>query len=192
MADAPQNDRFLKTVYQVHDPGEVRDMYDRWAASYDIELIEENGYAQPRRCAEMLSRYLTNRRAEILDIGCGTGLSGAALADAGYGVIDGCDFSAGMLEKARGTGFYRRLFGADLNAPPLDATDAAYDAAVAVVVDGVRRERLVAHAEVGGAARRPLLRFGERQADLADRRVDVLAHGTTGRRTSAWARCAAR
>ena len=136
MADAPQNDRFLKTVYQVHDPGEVRDMYDRWAASYDIELIEENGYAQPRRCAEMLARYLTDRRAEILDIGCGTGLSGAALADAGYGVIDGCDFSAGMLAKARGTGFYRRLFSADLNAPPLDATDAAYDAAVAVGVFG--------------------------------------------------------
>ncbi|MCY3828760.1 MAG: methyltransferase domain-containing protein [Rhodospirillaceae bacterium] len=136
MADTPQNDRFLKTVYQVHDPVEVRDMYDRWAASYDTELIEENGYAQPLRCAEMLARYLTDRRAEILDIGCGTGLSGAALAEAGYSVIDGCDFSAGMLEKARETGLYRRLFGADLNAPPLDAADGAYDAAVAVGVFG--------------------------------------------------------
>ena len=117
-------------------PIEVRDMYDRWAASYDTELIDENGYAQPRRCAEMLSRYLTDRNAEILDIGCGTGLSGAALAEAGYGVIDGCDFSAGMLEKARATGLYRRLFGADLNAPPLDAADGAYAAAVAVGVFG--------------------------------------------------------
>lgn len=136
MAGPPQNDRFLKTVYGVHDPVEVRDMYDRWAASYDTELIEENGYAQPRRCAEMLSRYLADRRTGILDIGCGTGLSGAALAEAGYGVIDGCDFSAGMLEKARGTGLYRRLFGADLNAPPLDAADGAYGAAVAVGVFG--------------------------------------------------------
>ena len=104
MAGPSQNDRFLKTVYQVRDPDEVRDMYDRWAASYDTELIEENGYAQPRRCAEMLSRHLPDRTAEILDIGCGTGLSGAALAEAGYGVVDGCDFSAAMLEKARGTG----------------------------------------------------------------------------------------
>lgn len=136
MSGPAQNHRFLRTVYNVHDPSEIRDIYDRWAASYDTELIDENGYAQPRRCAEMLTRHLTDRRTAILDIGCGTGLSGAALAEAGYGVIDGCDFSAGMLEKARGTGFYRRLFGADLNAPPLDAADGAYGAAVAVGVFG--------------------------------------------------------
>ncbi len=155
MVDAPQNDRFLKTVYQVRDPDEVRDMYDRWAASYDTELIEENGYAQPRRCAEMLSRHLPERTAEILDIGCGTGLSGAALTEAGYGVIDGCDFSAGMLENARKTGLYRRLFRADLNAPPLDAADGAYGAAVAVGVFG----------------------FGHVQPDSLDEILRILAPG---------------
>ena len=39
-----------------------------------------------------------------------------------------------MLAKACGTGLYRRLFEADLNAPPLDAGDGAYGAAVAVGV----------------------------------------------------------
>lgn len=132
MAGSSQKDRFLKTIYGTHNPDEVRDVYDRWAESYDTELIEENGYAQPRRCAEMLSRHLPDRTAAILDIGCGTGLAGAALTEFGYGIIDGCDFSAGMLAESRKTGLYRRLFGADLNAPPMDAADAAYGAAVAV------------------------------------------------------------
>ncbi|MCY4591766.1 MAG: class I SAM-dependent methyltransferase [Alphaproteobacteria bacterium] len=136
MADASQNDRYLKAIYQTRNPEKVRDLYDRWAESYDTELIEENGYAQPHRCAEMLSRHLPDRSAEILDIGCGTGLGGVALAETGYGVIDGCDFSAGMLAQSRRTGLYRRLFEADLNVPPLDAASGAYDAAVAVGVFG--------------------------------------------------------
>ena len=134
MAGPAQNDRFLKIAYEARTTDETRDLYDRWAETYDTELIDENDYAQPRRCAEMLSRYLKTREAEILDIGCGTGLSGAALLEAGYRTVDGCDFSAGMLAKAREAGLYRRLFEADLNAPPLDAGDGAYGAAVAVGV----------------------------------------------------------
>ena len=134
MAGPSQNDRFLTIAYEARTAEETRDLYDRWAQTYDTELIDENDYVQPRRSAEMLSRYLTDRRAEILDIGCGTGLAGAALLDEGYGIVDGCDFSPGMLAKARETGLYRRLFEADLNARPLDAADEAYGAAVAVGV----------------------------------------------------------
>ena len=134
MADAPRNDRYLKAIYETRNPEEVRDLYDRWAESYDTELIEENGYAQPSRCADMLARHLPDRSAAILDIGCGTGLGAAALAEAGYTLVDGCDFSPGMLARSRGTGLYRRLFEADLNAPPLDAANGAYGAAVAVGV----------------------------------------------------------
>ena len=134
MAGPSRNDRFLKIAYEPRTAEEVRGLYDRWAKTYDTELIDENGYAQPRRSAEMLSRHLTDRRAEILDVGCGTGLVGAALSKEGYSIVDGCDFSPGMLAKARESGLYRRLFEADLNAPPLDAADGAYGAAVAVGV----------------------------------------------------------
>ena len=134
MAGPSQNDRFLDIAYEARTTDETRDLYDRWAETYDTELIAENDYAQPRRCAEMLLHYLTDPGAEILDIGCGTGLSGAALLAAGYRTVDGCDFSPGMLAKARDTGVYRRLFEADLNGPPLDAADGAYGAAVAVGV----------------------------------------------------------
>ena len=125
---------FLKRAHDVRNTDETRAFYNRWAESYDADLVEENDYVQPRRCAEMLSRFLADRQAEILDIGCGTGLSGAALFEAGYGVIDGCDLTPGMVAKARERGIYRRLFEADLNRPPLGVPDGAYGAAVAVGV----------------------------------------------------------
>ena len=130
---APESS-FLKRAHDVRTIAETRRFYSDWADSYDTDLTEENDYIQPRRCAGMLSRFLPDRGAEILDIGCGTGLSGAALAEAGYGAIDGCDLTPGMLAKARERGIYRRLFEADLNVPPLDASDGVYGAAVAVGV----------------------------------------------------------
>ncbi|NDV01298.1 class I SAM-dependent DNA methyltransferase [Pseudoroseicyclus tamaricis] len=99
----------LKGVYDLDGEGEVRAYYDDWAGSYDSELAEA-GYATPRRCAAALAASDLPKDAPILDMGCGTGLSGAALAEAGFTVIDGCDLSAGMLEQARARGIYRDLF----------------------------------------------------------------------------------
>lgn len=124
--------RFLDNAYTVKTGAETRELYDRWAEVYDEELAE-NDYRQPQRCAEALRQRLApGADIELIDIGCGSGLSGVALRAAGYQLIDGCDFSTGMLEKAELSGAYRRLFEADLNAPPLDAADDTYDAAACV------------------------------------------------------------
>ncbi len=125
--------RFLDSAYEDRNAQETRDFYDRWAAVYDEELAE-NEYQQPRRCAQALAQHLDDRDARVLDVGCGTGLSGIALEEAGYAHVDGCDFSTGMLEKAFKTGVYSKLFRADLNAPPLDAKDGEYGAITAVGV----------------------------------------------------------
>lgn len=125
---------FLKRAHDARNTAETRAFYTDWAETYDADLTGEHDYVQPRRCAEMLARFLPDREAAILDIGCGTGLCGAALAVAGYHTVDGCDLTPGMLAKARDRGLYRRLFEADLNVPPLDAADGAYGAAVAVGV----------------------------------------------------------
>lgn len=125
---------FLKRAHDVRTIAETRKFYSDWAETYDAELTGEHDYVQPRRSAEMLSRFLPDRGAEILDVGCGTGLVGAALAETGYRTIDGCDLTPEMLEKARERGIYRRLFEADLNRPPLGVRDGAYGAAVAVGV----------------------------------------------------------
>jgi SAM-dependent methyltransferase len=77
---------------------------------------------------------LKTGQAPILDVGCGTGLSGLSLDAAGFTVIDGCDHSPEMLANAQVAGCYRRLFETDLNKPPLDVEDGAYAAATCVGV----------------------------------------------------------
>lgn len=126
--------RFLKSAFQVRNAAETRAFFDKWSDTYNVELTEENDYAQPQRCAEMLSRFQADKTGKVLDVGCGTGLSGGALLEAGFRNIDGCDLSPGMLSKAKQTGIYDRLFETDLNAPPLDALPGYYAAAVAVGV----------------------------------------------------------
>ena len=134
--------RFLGNAYSSRTAEEVRDYYDQWAEVYDEELTE-NSYQQPRRCAMELARHLNDRSARILDVGCGTGLSGIALSEAGYSHIDGCDLSQGMLEKAFKTEIYSKLFMADLNKPPLDAPAGRRDGDGADRVDDGRDAQAV-------------------------------------------------
>ena len=125
------SEKFFEGVYD--DGFSSRSHYAEWATRYD-EAVADQGYAQPRRAAEMLERYLSERGGRILDVGCGTGLSGLALREAGWIHIDGCDHSPEMLEVAATTGAYERLFRTDLNEPPIDVADGVYDAAIVVGV----------------------------------------------------------
>lgn len=127
------SDRFLPKAYTVESEEETRAFYDAWAEVYDEELTE-NSYRQPQRCAEALRTLCDPKACTVLDVGCGSGLSGTALRAAGFRIIDGCDFSPGMLAKAKQAGHYRRLFETNLNRPPMDAADESYDAAACVGV----------------------------------------------------------
>jgi len=119
--------RFLDRVYRTSGSEAMERLYDDWAESYDGELGDA-GYATPARVARAMAA--TGCTGPILDLGCGTGLSGLALAAEGLGPIDGTDLSAGMLERARQTGVYRRLWQQDAEkglevAPGSHATIAA-------------------------------------------------------------------
>jgi len=124
---------FLDKAYRLRSGAETEALYQDWAESYDQEL-EAQGYAQPRRCADALRQLLDDRETPVIDLGCGTGLSGLALSKAGYRYIDGCDFSSGMLDKAKARGIYKTLFTANLNQSPLDIASSFYSAALAVGV----------------------------------------------------------
>lgn len=126
--------RFLGDAYAETSTDETRALYDAWSEVYDTELLAENAYAQPRRCAGALAAVEDNRDVPILDIGCGTGLSGLALRKAGFCVLSGCDLSPGMMLRAMATGVYSRLFETDLNAPPMPVADESFGAATAVGV----------------------------------------------------------
>ena len=87
---------------------ETLEIYADWAAHYDADLAEA-GYDTPRRIAAALKPYV-QPGDRILDFGCGTGLSGLVLQNAGFTNIDGLDISAPMLEKAKARAIYKSLW----------------------------------------------------------------------------------
>ncbi len=124
--------KFLDSAYDLNGVAETQAFYDAWSESYDAE-VAENGYATPGRCAEALAGCGADKGAAVLDIGCGTGISGAALRAEGFGIVDGSDLSAEMLDKARAKGIYRDLLQADLT-NPMPFEDGAYGAISAMGV----------------------------------------------------------
>lgn len=97
--------------------------YDAWAGDYDSDLVKW-GYEAPDRAAALLARHLAGfAEAHVLDCGCGTGMTGAALRAAGCsGPLTGFDMSTASLDIARTKGIYADLRSVDLNgALPLEA-----------------------------------------------------------------------
>lgn len=109
-------DKYLDKAYNLDSERQTRALYDDWSASYDDE-ISRNGYATPARVAAALAAVIDDLTAPALDFGCGTGLSGAALAHAGFTTIDGIDLSQDMLTQARDKGCYRSLLLIEPDAP---------------------------------------------------------------------------
>ena len=68
----------LNHSYQLDSVDATQEFYSDWAVTYDAEIID-NGYASPQRCADALALFTEDKRLKLLDIGCGTGLSGKIL-----------------------------------------------------------------------------------------------------------------
>ncbi len=127
-------EEYLRSVYDLETQEETDAYYSAWAATYDEEVTRQ-GYRSPQRCAEALARFVPPD-TPVLDIGCGTGLSGTALAAAGFTDISGQDVNAEMLERARATGIYRELRITD-PADPFPFEPGEYGAMAAIGVIGV-------------------------------------------------------
>lgn len=111
------DNKYFKRAYGKKTLDETMELYDDWAAEYD-QTVQEHGYQTPRRCAEALMRHYPNKAISILDIGCGTGLSGLALHQLGYHNITGSDLNAAMLARAgRLSGVYQELMLAKQDNP---------------------------------------------------------------------------
>ncbi len=130
MDDSDNIDSRLSKVYQ-HD-GDKKALFDDWAQTYDHDLVNELGYVADIEACRHFQTLITDRHARILDAGCGTGLVGSRLKQAGYDNIFGSDYSTKMLEQARATSAYLTLEQHDLTQPV--KTDHPYDAAISVGV----------------------------------------------------------
>jgi len=85
--------------------------FDKFADTFDKQLVENLNYRVPEDCCEQLAK-LGRSFANILDIGCGTGLAAPYLAKLGV-PLSGVDISARMLEKAEQRRCYDHLFKAE-------------------------------------------------------------------------------
>jgi predicted TPR repeat methyltransferase len=71
-------------------------------------------------------------QCEVLDLGCGTGLNIKALCEQREGVhAHGVDVSAKMLEKARASNLYHKLYVHDLTKPLPDISSGSFDLVIA-------------------------------------------------------------
>jgi predicted TPR repeat methyltransferase len=92
-------------------------VFDGYAGHFEQHLIGL-GYRIPGIMREMALDLLAERAdgslGRVLDLGCGTGLIGALLADLPRERLDGIDLSANMLAEARAKDIYDELAHADI------------------------------------------------------------------------------
>ncbi|MEU5599301.1 class I SAM-dependent methyltransferase [Streptomyces sp. NPDC020298] len=114
---------------------ELAQAFDRGARSYDRMVTLNPGYhAQLRRSARRLALVAGAAGHRVLDLGCGTGASTAALAAAlPHAEIVGVDASAGMLRRAAAKTWPARVSFVHTPAKHLDAVGvgAPFDAVFA-------------------------------------------------------------
>jgi predicted TPR repeat methyltransferase len=120
-------------------PSYVRAMFDQYAPRFDSALVEGLAYRGPQRLLEAVGRvrapFPDAGFDAMLDLGCGTGLAGAAFR-AQVRHLTGVDLSPGMIAQARAKGIYDRLETGELG-EFLDAERAArrrYDLVIAADV----------------------------------------------------------
>ncbi|MEL6608385.1 MAG: methyltransferase domain-containing protein [Pseudomonadota bacterium] len=105
MADQTKSDD-LWTPRSVED---TKAIYADWADTYEAD-VTGMAYATPSRVAAALRTVGADTGTVVLDFGCGTGLSGQALIEAGFAEVDGTDISPEMLAHAEAKGIYRKIW----------------------------------------------------------------------------------
>lgn len=115
-----QNQRLLAAP-----PDYVQSLFDAYADHYDSHLLNALDYQIPTLFHKALHKLLPNTPLDILDLGCGTGLT-ALPFKAQAKSLTGVDLSANMLKMAVQKHHYDKLIRADI-LTFLQEKKAAYD-----------------------------------------------------------------
>lgn len=88
--------------------------FNNFSPIYDTKMRNKLSYQAPERLQDLIRAEIGDAAGlEILDIGCGTGLSGVGLRERAAR-LTGIDLSPEMIEVARGRGIYDRLEVAEI------------------------------------------------------------------------------
>lgn len=107
----------------------VEIVFDNYAETFDSHLTEKLKYSVPEKLVELLlkNNEASGSKQRILDLGCGTGLVGAAIREHAEYLV-GVDLSEKMLAKAGSRNVYDALIRSDLLDMMSKEESSSYDA----------------------------------------------------------------
>lgn len=111
----------------------VRPMFDGLADQFDQHLVTRLGYKLPREVADIINDRYPDRKLNVLDLGCGTGLLGACLGRID-GALVGVELSRPMIDQAIKHGVYDRFHNVDLLEALQATPESLYDVIAALDV----------------------------------------------------------
>ena len=121
----------LDDAYSLKTPQDNKNLYAKWAATYESDFVANQGYQHPKVIAELFDAHLPDLNT-VVDIGTGTGLVGQYLSNLRPGlIIDGIDISPEMLAQASKKKIYRNLYERDLT-KSVENVAAPYDALITI------------------------------------------------------------
>jgi predicted TPR repeat methyltransferase len=91
----------------------VKNLFDNYAFQFDTHLQETLQYKTPTLLYEQIAPYLKEKKYNILDLGCGTGLSGEPFIGIAE-TLTGIDISKKMLARAKIKNYYDELIENDI------------------------------------------------------------------------------
>jgi predicted TPR repeat methyltransferase len=92
----------------------IQQLYKKFSAFYESNMVDTLDYQAPERLGELIQAVLGDRGGlKVLDLGCGTGLSGLRLKPRALH-LTGVDLSPEMVEHARDRAIYDHLDVAEI------------------------------------------------------------------------------
>ena len=118
-------------IYKLKTTDEVMRYYDDWGIEnkYDKDMEDWN-YTGPKETSKIFDKYSKNKKINIYDAGCGTGLVGVELKKYGFSNFYGADLSQKLLDLVP-KGLYKNLEKTDLN-KKINKEKDSYDAVMCV------------------------------------------------------------
>lgn len=140
LAQAPDDavyryyERVAKGEVPDEQPSELtRPLFDGMAEFYDLHVVRGLNYQLPKQVADAILARHPDKKINVLDLGCGTGLLGLYLGSL-EGALVGVDLSLKMVEQAARHGVYDRFHTANLQDALRDTPEGLYQVVAALDV----------------------------------------------------------
>ena len=106
---SPNTKSYFHDLADNREKDSLANHYDKWADDYEAIHAPRGLLELNKNCTNTLAKYLVEKDIDILDVACGTGVTGEYLHKLGYTRIDGVDGSNNMMEKAKEKKIYASL-----------------------------------------------------------------------------------